>query len=107
MLENIDYDKDTRIVDYDGNSLKENKRASYPIEYISNAKIPCMGGYPQNIIPLTCDAFCVLPPVSKFIPAQAMYHFISSYTDKVAGTEMGGTEPEATFSACFRVAFMV
>ena len=107
VLENVDYDEDTRIVDYDGTSLTENTRASYPIDYILNAKIPCVGGHPQNIIFLTCDAFGVLPPVSKLSSSQAMYHFISGYTAKVAGTEMGVKEPEATFSACFGAAFMV
>ena len=107
VLENVDYDKETHVVDYDGTSLTENTRASYPIEYIQNAKIPCLGGHPQNIIFLTCDAFGVLPPVSKLNLSQAMYHFISGYTAKVAGTEVGVTEPEATFSACFGAAFMV
>ena len=107
VLENVDYDEDTRIVDYDGTSLTENTRASYPIDFILNAKIPCVGGHPQNIIFLTCDAFGVLPPVSKLSSSQAMYHFISGYTAKVAGTEMGVKEPEATFSACFGAAFMV
>jgi len=107
VLENVDYDKETHVVDYDGTSLTENTRASYPIEYIQNAKIPCVGGHPQNIIFLTCDAFGVLPPVSKLNSSQAMYHFISGYTAKVAGTEVGVTEPEATFSACFGAAFMV
>ena len=107
MLENVDYDEETHVVDYDGTSLTENTRASYPIEYIQNAKIPCVGSHPQNIIFLTCDAFGVLPPVSKLNSSQAMYHFISGYTAKVAGTEVGVTEPEATFSACFGAAFMV
>ena len=107
VLENVDYDEETHVVDYDGTSLTENTRASYPIEYIQNAKIPCVGSHPQNIIFLTCDAFGVLPPVSKLNSSQAMYHFISGYTAKVAGTEMGVTEPEATFSACFGAAFMV
>ena len=107
VLENVDYDEDTHIVDYDGTSLTENTRASYPIEYIQNAIIPCVGSHPQNIIFLTCDAFGVLPPVSKLNSSQAMYHFISGYTAKVAGTEVGVTEPEATFSACFGAAFMV
>ena len=107
VLENVDYDKDTRIVNYDVTLLTENTRASYPIDHILNAKIPCVGGHPQNIIFLTCDAFGILPPVSKLNSSQAMYHFISGYTAKVAGTEMGVTEPEATFSACFGAAFMV
>ena len=107
VLENVDYDEETHIVDYDGTSHTENTRASYPIDFILNAKIPCVGGHPQNIIFLTCDAFGVLPPVSKLSSSQAMYHFISGYTAKVAGTEMGVTEPEATFSACFGAAFMV
>ena len=107
VLENVDYDEETHIVDYDGTSHTENTRASYPIDFILNAKIPCVGGHPQNIIFLTCDAFGVLPPVSKLSSSQAMYHFISGYTAKVAGTEMGITEPEATFSACFGAAFMV
>ena len=77
------------------------------MEFIQNAKIPCVGGHPSNIVFLACDAFGVLPPVSKLTPEQAMYHFLSGYTAKVAGTEMGVTEPEATFSACFGAAFMV
>ncbi len=107
VLENVDFDKITHVVDYNGTSLTENTRASYPIEYINNAKIPCLGGHPQNIIFLTCDAFGVLPPVSSLNSSQAMYHFISGYTAKVAGTEVGVTEPKATFSACFGAAFMV
>ena len=97
----------TRKVDYSDVSITQNTRASYPIEYIDNAKIPCVGGHPKNIILLTCDAFGVLPPVSRLSPEQAMYHFISGYTAKVAGTEMGVTEPKATFSACFGAAFLV
>ena len=107
VLENVGYDSDSRKVDYDDVSITQNTRASYPIEYISNAKIPCTAGHPKNIIFLTYDAFGVLPPVSKLSPEQAMYHFISGYTAKVAGTEMGVTEPEATFSACFGAAFLV
>lgn len=80
---------------------------SYPIEYIPHAKTPCLGGHPKNIILLTCDAFGVLPPVSKLTKQQAMYHFISGYTAKVAGTEQGVNEPTATFSACFGAAFLV
>ncbi|MDZ7755846.1 phosphoenolpyruvate carboxykinase (ATP) [Rhodohalobacter sp.] len=107
VLENVVYDPDTRKVDYTDTSITQNTRASYPIEYISNAKIPCEAGHPENIIFLTYDAFGVLPPVSKLTPEQAMYHFISGYTAKVAGTEVGVTEPQATFSACFGAAFLV
>jgi phosphoenolpyruvate carboxykinase (ATP) len=107
VLENVEYDPDTRKVDYTDVSITQNTRASYPIEYISNAKIPCEAGHPENIIFLTYDAFGVLPPVSKLSPEQAMYHFISGYTAKVAGTEVGVTEPQATFSACFGAAFLV
>jgi phosphoenolpyruvate carboxykinase (ATP) len=107
VLENVVYDKKTHEVDYSDTTLTENTRAAYPIEFIPNAKIPCVGGHPKNIIFLTCDAYGVLPPVSKLTPEQAMYHFISGYTAKVAGTEMGITEPQTTFSACFGAAFMV
>jgi phosphoenolpyruvate carboxykinase (ATP) len=107
ILENVGYDSDTREVDYEDTTITQNTRASYPIEYISNAKIPCTAGHPKNIIFLTYDAFGVLPPVSKLTPEQAMYHFISGYTAKVAGTEVGVTEPQATFSACFGAAFLV
>jgi phosphoenolpyruvate carboxykinase (ATP) len=107
VLENVVYDPETREVDYTDVSITQNTRASYPIEYIDNAKIPCVGGHPKNIIFLTYDAFGVLPPVSKLSPAQAMYHFISGYTAKVAGTEVGVTEPQATFSACFGAAFII
>lgn len=107
VLENTMQDPVTRVVDYNDSHLTENTRCSYPIEYIPNAKLPCIGGHPRNIIFLTCDAFGVLPPVSKLTPEQAMYHFMSGYTAKVAGTEMGVVEPEATFSACFGAAFLV
>jgi phosphoenolpyruvate carboxykinase (ATP) len=107
ILENVSFDERTRIVDYDDTSITENTRLAYPLEFIPNAKIPAVGGHPTNIVMLTCDAFGVLPPVSKLTPAQAMYHFISGYTAKVAGTEMGVTEPTATFSACFGAPFMV
>ena len=93
VLENVGYDERTRQVDYNDARLTENTRASYPIEFIPNAKTPCLGGHPQNIILLTCDAFGVLPPVAKLTPAQAMYHFISGYTAKVAGTEVGVQRP--------------
>jgi len=107
VLENVVYDRRTREVDYSDVSVTQNTRASYPIEYIDNSKIPCVGGHPTNIIFLTCDAFGVLPPVSRLTPAQSMYHFISGYTAKVAGTEQGVDEPQATFSACFGAAFMM
>ncbi len=107
ILENVVFDERTREVDYTDTSLTQNTRCSYPIEFIPNAKVPCVGSHPSNVVLLTCDAFGILPPVSKLTPAQAMYHFISGYTAKVAGTEMGVTEPEATFSACFGAAFLV
>ncbi|NCX96532.1 MAG: phosphoenolpyruvate carboxykinase (ATP), partial [Chitinophagia bacterium] len=107
LLENIKFLPDTNTVNYADYSITENTRAAYPIHYISNAKEPSYGGQPKNIFFLTCDAFGILPPISKLTKAQAMYHFISGYTAKVAGTEMGVTEPQATFSACFGAAFMV
>jgi phosphoenolpyruvate carboxykinase (ATP) len=107
VLENVVYDPKTREVDYSDTSITQNTRASYPIDFIDNVQIPCVAGHGKNIIFLTCDAFGVLPPVSKLTPEQASYHFISGYTAKVAGTEMGVTEPEATFSACFGAAFMM
>jgi len=107
VLENVVYDELTREVDYSDTSVTKNTRGSYPIEYIPNAKIPCVGGHPSNVIFLTCDAFGVLPPVSRLTPAQAMYHFISGYTAKVAGTEVGVNDPEATFSPCFGGPFLV
>ena len=107
VLENVVFDEQSRVVDFDDASITENTRASYPIEFVSNAKIPCVGPHPKNIIFLTADAFGILPPVAKLSPEQAMYHFISGYTAKIAGTEVGITEPEATFSACFGAAFMV
>jgi phosphoenolpyruvate carboxykinase (ATP) len=106
VLENVIVHPQTREVDFTSAHLTENTRASYPIEFIENAKIPCVGGHPRNLVLLTCDAFGVLPPVSKLTPAQAMYHFISGYTAKVAGTEEGVKQPEATFSACFGAAFL-
>ncbi|MCL2743886.1 MAG: phosphoenolpyruvate carboxykinase (ATP) [Planctomycetaceae bacterium] len=107
VLENVVYDNKTRIVDFDDSTLTENTRASYPIEFIPNIKMPCIGTHPKNIIFLSCDAFGVLPPVSELTPEQAMYHYISGYTAKVAGTEVGVKDPEATFSACFGAAFLV
>ncbi|CAO3593142.1 unnamed protein product [Absidia cylindrospora] len=87
VLENVVLDEETRQVDYSDDFLTENTRCAYPIDFIPNAKLPCVGGHPKNIILLTCDAFGVLPPVSKLTPEQAMYHFISGYITKVAGTE--------------------
>lgn len=107
VLENVIVDPKTREVDYSDSQLTENTRASYPIEFMPRIKVPCVGGHPQHIILLTCDAFGVLPPVSRLTPAQAMYHFISGYTAKVAGTEEGVKDPEATFSACYGAAFLV
>ena len=107
VLENVVYDEKTRKVDYSDTSITQNTRASYPIHYIDNVQIPCVAGNPNHVIFLTCDAFGVLPPVSRLTPEQASYHFISGYTAKVAGTEMGVTEPQATFSACFGAAFMM
>lgn len=107
VLENITYDPISRSVDFTDHSITQNTRGSYPIHHIDNAKIPCVSGHPTNVIFLTCDAFGVLPPVSKLSPAQAEYHFVSGYTAKVAGTEMGVSEPQATFSPCFGGPFLV
>ncbi|MEZ6141312.1 MAG: phosphoenolpyruvate carboxykinase (ATP) [Zavarzinella sp.] len=107
VLENVVYDQATHKVDFDDTRFTENTRGAYPIEYISNAKIPCISGHPTDVIFLTCDAYGVLPPVSKLSHAQAMYQFISGYTAKVAGTEMGIKEPQATFSPCFGGPFLV
>ncbi|RUP17643.1 phosphoenolpyruvate carboxykinase [ATP], partial [Jimgerdemannia flammicorona] len=107
VLENVVLDEDSRVVEYADDSLTENTRCAYPIDFIPNAKIPCIGGHPKNIILLTCDAFGVLPPVSKLTSAQVMYHFISGYTTKIPGTEDGVVEPQATFSACFGAPFLV
>lgn len=107
VLENVIFDEKTRKVDFNDISITENTRLAYPIDAMFNAKIPCVGGHPKNLIFLTADAFGVLPPVSKLTPEQAMYHFISGYTAKVAGTEEGVKEPQATFSACFGEAFLM
>ena len=106
VLENVVMDPDTRVIDLDDNSLAENSRGSYPIEFIPNASAENMGPVPRNIIMLTADAFGILPPISKLTPDQAMYHFLSGYTARVAGTEIGVTEPDATFSTCFGAPFM-
>lgn len=102
------FDPDTRIVDYNNSALTENTRCAYPIEFIPNAMIPCISdSHPTNIILLTCDARGVLPLVSKLDNNQIVYHFISGYTSKVAGTEQGVSTPQATFSACFGQPFLV
>ncbi|MCF8450258.1 MAG: phosphoenolpyruvate carboxykinase (ATP) [Taibaiella sp.] len=106
LLENIKFLPNTNTVDYADASITENTRAAYPIDFISNSKEPSYGGQPKNIFFLTCDAFGILPPISKLTKAQAMYHFISGYTAKVAGTEVGVTEPQTTFSACFGRVFL-
>merc|ERR1712190_120049 len=108
ILENVVFDESTGHVDYDDVSITENTRVSYPLKFIPNARIPAkVSHHPKQIIFLTCDAFGVLPPISKLSPDQVMYHFISGYTAKVAGTEEGVKEPEATFSACFGAPFLV
>lgn len=106
LLENIKFHAGTKTVDYADGSITENTRAAYPIDHIENAKEPSYGGDPKNIFFLTCDAFGILPPISKLTTGQAMYHFISGYTAKVAGTEVGVTEPQTTFSACFGRVFL-
>jgi phosphoenolpyruvate carboxykinase (ATP) len=107
VLENVRFkDQHTREVDFNDIGITENTRVSYPLEFIQGAKIPAVGSHPKNIIFLTCDAYGVLPPVSKLNHGQAMYHFISGYTAKVAGTEVGVKEPTSTFSACFGEAFL-
>ncbi len=106
VLENVVMDEHTRVLDLDDNTLAENTRGAYPIEFIPNTSEENRGGKPKNIIMLTADAFGVLPPISKLTPEQAMYHFLSGYTAKVAGTEIGVKEPQATFSTCFGAPFM-
>jgi phosphoenolpyruvate carboxykinase (ATP) len=107
ILENVGFDSNSGRIDLDDDSLTENTRASYPISHIPNANREGLCGHPRNIIMLTCDAFGVLPPVAKLSPEQAVYHFLSGYTAKVAGTEKGVTEPSATFSTCFGAPFKV
>ena len=107
ILENVVYDQDTRRIDYDDASITENTRASYPVYLVDKVFLSGRGGHPKNIIFLTADAFGVLPPVARLTIEQAIYHFLSGYTSKVAGTERGIVEPQATFSACFGEPFMV
>ena len=106
VMENVTLDPETRTPDFDDDSKTENTRIAYPLHFIANASVTGRAGHPKNIIMLTCDAFGVLPPIAKLDPAQAMYHFLSGYTAKVAGTEKGVTEPQATFSTCFGAPFL-
>ena len=106
ILENIGFQEGTSTPDYSDTSITQNTRVSYPIHHIDNIMVPSKGGIPKNIFFLTADAFGVLPPISKLTPGQAMYHFISGYTAKVAGTEAGVTEPQTVFSACFGAPFL-
>jgi phosphoenolpyruvate carboxykinase (ATP) len=106
VVENVAVKEGTRTPDYDSAELTENTRAAYPIDFIPGAAIPGMGDHPKTVIFLTADAFGVLPPISRLSPSQAMYHFISGYTSKLAGTEAGITKPEATFSTCFGAPFL-
>ena len=106
VIENVTFQGQTRKVDYDSAEITENTRVAYPVEFIPGAVIPGVGGHPKTVIFLTADAFGVLPPISRLNPTQAMYHFISGYTSKVAGTEKGITEPQTTFSPCFGAPFL-
>jgi phosphoenolpyruvate carboxykinase (ATP) len=110
LLENVVYDQESKEIDFNDGSKTENTRVSYPLNYIDNSVYgkgePSIAGHPEKIIFLTCDAYGILPPVAKLSPEQAMYHFISGYTAKVAGTERGITEPTATFSPCFGGPFL-
>ena len=108
ILENVVFDPVSRFLDLDDESITENTRAAYPLAYIANALLEKRAGHPRNVIFLTCDASGVMPPISRLTPEQAIYHFISGYTSKIAGTEIGlGKEPEITFSTCFGGPFMV
>jgi len=108
ILENVVYNPSDRNPDYDDVAITENTRCAYPIEFIPNAKIPCIANrQPSNIIMLCCDAFGVLPPVSRLTPEQAQYHFVAGYTSKTPGTEDGIVEPSPTFSTCYGQPFIV
>jgi phosphoenolpyruvate carboxykinase (ATP) len=108
VLENVVYDPRTRLLDLNDEKLTENTRGAYPLDFIDNALPAKMAGHPKNVVFLTCDASGVLPPIARLTPDQAVYHFMSGYTSKIAGTEIGlGVEPEITFSACFGAPFMV
>jgi phosphoenolpyruvate carboxykinase (ATP) len=106
VVENMVYDPETLVLDFSNRSLTENTRCAYPLEAISNASATGLGGPPRHVVMLTCDAFGVLPPIARLSPAQAMYHFLSGFTSKAAGTERGVTEPQPTFSTCFGAPFM-
>jgi phosphoenolpyruvate carboxykinase (ATP) len=106
VVENMVYDPETMEIDFSDDSLTANTRCAYPLDYISNASASGLGGHPRHVVMLTCDAFGVLPPIARLTPAQAMYHFLSGFTSKVAGTERGVTEPQPTFSTCFGAPFM-
>ena len=106
VLENVVVDPETRTVDLNAADITENTRASYPIHFIANHVPAGMAGHPSHVIFLTCDAFGIMPPVARLSPAQAIYHFLSGYTAKVAGTERGVTDPKETFSACFGAPFL-
>jgi phosphoenolpyruvate carboxykinase (ATP) len=106
VIENMCFDPITKKLDFRDDTISANMRCAYPLEYIANASTTSLAGHPRNIIMLTCDAFGVLPPISRLTPAQAIYHFLSGFTSKIAGTESGITEPEPTFSTCFGAPFM-
>ena len=106
VVENMVFDPETLELDFFDNSLTDNMRCAYPLHYISNASETALGGHPKNVIMLTCDAYGVLPPIARLTPAQAMYHFLSGFTSKTPGTEVGVTEPIPTFSTCFGAPFM-
>ena len=106
VVENMVFDPETLELDFSNRSLTENTRCAYPLEAISNASASGLGGHPRHVVMLTCDAFGVLPPIARLSPAQAMYHFLSGFTSKAAGTERGITEPQPTFSTCFGAPFM-
>ena len=106
VIENMVFDPETLELDFEDNSITDNMRCAYPLDYISNASATSLGGQPKNVIMLTCDAYGVLPPIARLTPAQAMYHFLSGFTSKTPGTEVGVTEPLPTFSTCFGAPFM-
>ena len=106
VIENMCFDPITKELDFRDDTISANMRCAYPLDYIANASTTSLADHPKNIIMLTCDAFGILPPISKLTPAQAIYHFLSGFTSKIAGTETGITEPEPTFSTCFGAPFM-